>query len=128
MIKTWLGPNSILPALPCLILKYYIFELYVLYVIYFECDENWKNKDTNVYKTDTNFIITLTTVYINTYRKKTMCTLIIMPIILSNDILSRTYLYYLFIFYDWIRIFQSSSTHATILPSAPGNILSSDEI
>ena len=77
MIKTWLGPNSILPALPCLILKYYIFELYVLYVIYFECDENWNNKVTNVYKTDTYFIITLTNVYINTYRKKTMCTLII---------------------------------------------------
>ena len=102
--------------------------MYVLYVIYFECDENWNNKVTNVYKTDTYFIITLTNVYINTYRKKTMCTLIIMPIILSNDILSRTYFYYLFIFYDWIRIFQSSSTHATILPSAPGNILSSDEI
>ena len=36
-----------------------------------------KNKATNVYKTDTYFIITLTNVYINTYRKKTMCTLII---------------------------------------------------
>ena len=129
MIKTWLGPNSILPALPCLILKYYIFELYVLYVIYFECDENWNNKVTNVYKTDTYFIITLTNVYINTYRKKNnVYSHNIMPIILSCDILSCTYFYYLYISYDWIRIFQSSSTQATILPSAPGNTLSSDEI
>ena len=48
-----------------------------------------------------------------------------MPIILSCDILSCTYFY---LYIDWIHIFQSSSTQATILPSAPGNTLSSDEI
>ena len=84
-----------------------------------------KNKVTNVYKTRTYFII-ITLTYINTYRKKTMCTLIIMPIIVMRHLVCRIHIYLLRL--NFIYFFQSSSTQATILPSAPGNTLSSDEI